>query len=66
MSRGWRINRYTMSLLPYTRLRTRDGGRVSNHALDECHDPAVWAAVALYEHEQERAAAHRARLREES
>lgn len=55
---GWRRSVYVASLRPYMRTRTQTGDRVPNPLFDRCGDPAIWAAVQLYEDEEERCLAY--------
>ena len=56
---GWYRCRFVWSLHPYLRVRCEGGMRVSNPMLDRCDDEFVLQCVQVYEHHQERAAAHR-------
>lgn len=55
---GWRRSAYVQSVAPYFRMRAAGGVRVSNPLLDRCDDPAILAAVLMFEQQQERCIAH--------
>lgn len=58
---SWVRCRFALSLVPYLRRRTENGGRVANPFLDATDDEFIWQLALYAEDESER---HTLRMRE--